>query len=421
VIAIPPSRQRLVAADLARQMGHWLAAAKTFADAEEFAPAAAWRSLEDTVGLPIRRHLGATVQDLIALGKTTSDLVAQARRDGNTTVRAVVATQQFRRRYAQVEVTLDFFGDAVTSRTSGPLQAALTALDQLAVSSMMPALVPAKAPVPPVLTYLDKGMGASILRAGIRLWAPGTVNPCAAIKIVRHNLYRPTSLFHETGHQVAHETGWTQSMRDAIARVLSDDAELRTMWVAWSSEIAADVYAFLHTGYASVAALYDVVGDARTILRWPIGDPHPIGWSRTLLGCALARVSFGTDGPWEALEQSMLASHPADAADPTVARLLIRSRARIGAIAKACLAAPVPRLGGAPMTSVLDPRRVSPSALAELERSAGRALWTSPAWRKSDGIRIVALAGLREAERPETASEWIDRARTWMTREARAA
>ena len=38
-----------------------------------------------------------------------------------------------------------------------------------------------------------------------------------------------------------------------------------------------------------------------------------------------------------------------------------------------------------------------------------------------DGIRIVALAGLREAERPDTAPAWIDRARTWFTTEARVA
>ena len=158
---------------------------------------------------------------------------------------------------------------------------------------MAPVLERAKKPVPRVLVYQDKGTGASILRAGVRLWVPGAVMPVAAIKIVRHNLYRPTSLFHETGHQVAHLTGWTPSVRDSIAKALSADSKLQAMWTAWASEIAADVYAFLHTGYASIAALYDVVGDAQTILRWPIGDPHPIGWLRTALGCEFSRRCFG--------------------------------------------------------------------------------------------------------------------------------
>jgi hypothetical protein len=413
--------QRLVAADLERQTAHWVAAARVFRDAEEFASADAWRSVEQAVGLPLRRQLGGTVEELLRLGTSATELVARARRDGDSLRQAFGAVQLFRRRYAQVEVTLDFFGDAVNSRTSGPLRIALGSLDRLAVESMSAPLLKARVPVPPVLTYLDKGMGASILRVGIRLWAPGTSNPVAAIKIVRHNLYRPTSLFHETGHQVAHLTGWTESMRAEIDRTLADDQELRAMWTPWTSEIAADVFAFLHTGYASVAALYDVVGDARTILRWPIGDPHPIGWLRTILGCALSRRAFGTPGPWDALEQSMIASHPPTRADDTLAPLLERSRARLPQIAAACLEAPVPALGGRPMTSVLDPVRVSPAALAELERSAGPALWTSPHWRQVEGIRAVAIAGLREAERPESARDWIDRIRTWMTTEARAA
>jgi hypothetical protein len=90
-------------------------------------------------------------------------------------------------------------------------------------------------------------------------------------------------------------------------------------------------------------------------------------------------------------------------------------------IAEACLNAPVPALGGKPMGSVIDPARVSPDALLSLERQAGPALWTSPLLRRSEGIRIVALAGLREAERPETATSWIDRARCWLTGDAMAA
>ncbi|WP_298093421.1 hypothetical protein, partial [uncultured Sphingomonas sp.] len=91
-----------------------------------------------------------------------------------------------------------------------------------------------------------------------------------------------------------------------------------------------------------------------------------------------------------------------------------RSRAAMPRIAAACLNAPVPALGGKPMTSIYDPARVSPAALTELERSAGSALWTSPHWRHREGIRIIALAGLREAENPDTAPQWIERARTWL-------
>jgi len=413
--------ERLMAADLERQVAHWLAAARAFRDAEEFASLEAWRSVERETGAPLRQQLNAVAEELIALGEATARLVATARHHPAVLSEAAASVQRFRRRYIQVDVTLDFVGDAVNSRTSPVLRAALSTLDRLAVASMVPVLQAARQPVPRVLTYQDKGTGASILRAGVRLWAPGAVMPCAAVKIVRHNLYRPTSLFHETGHQIAHQTGWNRALQAALARALGDDTELRGMWSAWASEIAADVYAFLHTGYASVAALYDVVGDAETILQWPIGDPHPVGWLRTVLGCAFARRCFGNDGPWVSLQRAMETRFPIAAADATLQPLLARSKDAMPRIAEACLSAGVPGLNGRPMTDVLDPGRVSPAALAELERVAGPALWTSPHWRQTEGIRIVALAGLREAERPETAPMWIDRARTWLTAEARAA
>jgi hypothetical protein len=186
------------------------------------------------------------------------------------------------------------------------------------------------------------------------------------------------------------------------------------MWQPWASEIAADVYAFVLTGYASVAALYDVVADERTILRWPLGDPHPIGWLRTLLGCALCRRAYGP-GPWDQLEEAMVAIYSPTYAEPSTAPLLMRSRDRMAALAEVCLELPVPGFRGHSIAALVDPQQVSPAALAQLERAAGPALWTSPHWRQVEGIRIVALAGLREAEQPDRAAEWAARSRTWMT------
>lgn len=409
-----PTDAALLAADLQRQLAHWLAAARTFRDAEEFASAEAWRSVERDIGAPLRSHLNSVVEELIGLGETAGRAIAKGRSDPAMLPAAAAAVMRFRRRYVQVDTTLDFLGDAVNSRTSVVLRAALSMLDRIAVLSMAPVLARAGKPLPRVLVYQDKGTGASILRAGVRLWAPGSVMPVAAIKIVRHNLYRPTSLFHEVGHQVAHLTDWTPALRDALAHALADDRELAAMWTPWASEIAADVFAFLHTGYASVAALYDVVGDAATIMRWPIGDPHPVGWLRTALGCAMAVQCFGADGPWASLLRAMDVHFPLNLADEAARPLYRRSRAAMPRIAAACLNAPVPALGGKPMTSVHDPARVSPAALTELERSAGSALWTSPHWRHREGIRIIALAGLREAENPDTAPQWIERARTWL-------
>jgi hypothetical protein len=414
------SQASTLAEDLDRQLAHWRAAASSFTDAEEFASRLAWESVELEIGVPVRRQLSRVVEDLLRSGRAASEVVRGAKSDPAALPGAQAAVQRFRRLYLQVETTLDFFGQAVNSRTSPTLRGALRTLDRLAYESIDVTLRPLGLAVPPVLTYLGDGLGASIIRAGIRLWAPGAVNPVAAIKIVRHNLYRPTSLFHETGHQVAHLTGWNDALRDGLGATLVDDPPLRAMWQPWSSEIAADVYAFALTGYASVAALYDVVADERTILRWPLGDPHPIGWLRTLLGCALCRQAYGP-GPWDGLEQALLTAYPATRAEQSTVPLLLRSQARMPQLARLCLDLRVPGFKDRPPSALLDPQRVSPAALAELERTAGPALWTSPHWKRAEGIRIVALAGLREAEQPDRTGDWAERSRAWITSGQRAA
>lgn len=414
------SETALMADELERQIAHWLGAARTFQDAEQFASRAAWESLEQSIGMPVRRQLAGSVDQLLRTGREAGEAIRAARSNPTMLAEARQRVQHFRRLYLKVETTLDFFGQAVNSRTGPALRTTLQLLDAVAFQSMEQALRPLGLPVPPTLTYIGEGLGASILRAGIRLWAPGTVNPVAAIKIVRHNLYRPTSLFHETGHQVAHLTGWNDTLGRALGDALSDDPALRAMWQPWASEITADVFAFTLTGFASVAALYDVVGDERTILRWPLGDPHPVGLLRAQLGCAMARHAFGA-GPWDAFERTIVTAHPVSGAEPSTAALLARSRPRLPQLAAVCLDTRVPGFRHQPITALVDPQGVSPRSLADLEAKAGRSLWTSPHWRRTEGIRVIALAGLREAERPDRATEWIDRARNWMVGSALAA
>ena len=288
---------------------------------------------------------------------------------------------------------------------------------------MAPVLQRANKPVPRVLVYQDKGTGASILRAGVRLWAPGAIMPVAAIKIVRHNLYRPTSLFHETGHQVAFLTDWMPSVRDAISRALADDAELQAMWTPWASEIAADVYAFLHTGYASVAALYDVVGDARH-------DPALAGRrsASDRLAAHRAGLRFLRAVLRRARPVGQIAARDAGTLSdarrrsPRCKPLLVRSMKRHARDRRRLPVGTRARTG-----RQADDRRARSGSACRPPHSrnsnatAVAALWSSAHWRRSEGIRIVALAGLREAEHPETAPAWIDRARAWLTTEARVA
>ena len=177
--------------------------------------------------------------------------------------------------------------------------------------------------------------------------------------------------------------------------------------------------AFALTGYASVAALHDVVADSRTILRWPLGDPHPVGWLRVLLGVAMCRAAFGP-GPWDRLEEAVVTANPLSRAEsrPRPCSAVPRADGRSGGASAST--APVPGFGRRPVTTLVDPPRLAPRAVrARAGRRTGP--WTSPHWRASEGIRIVALAGLREAEHPERAGQWVERAEAWMTDVTRAA
>ena len=142
---------------------------------------------------------------------------------------------------------------------------------------------------PPVLTYLDKGLGASILRAGVRLWDSGALSPAAAIKITRHNLLRPTSLIHETFHQVAHLTGFNAELAEALQTTLLPFSPVAAAaWQQWAREVAADVGAFALLGYAPVPSLANVVdGTTPQVFAMPPRDPHPFAWLRVMFNAAL--------------------------------------------------------------------------------------------------------------------------------------
>src|SRR5690242_19518755 len=85
-----------------------------------------------------------------------------------------------RQQYLRTETTLQFFADAINGRTNPRVAALMRACDTLAYRGMSQLLDQIDKPTPPALTYPHPGLGASVLKAGLRLW-DGEVNPVAAI------------------------------------------------------------------------------------------------------------------------------------------------------------------------------------------------------------------------------------------------
>jgi hypothetical protein len=395
----------------ANEVAHWQQAVDALADLDAVAAPEAWASLETYLEQRVRERLTALVTSLQAEA-------AALRRRLSDADDAVVrhALLRLRSRYLEVETVLDFYGDAVNSRTNPELRRLLQGFDTLAGDSVAASLSPLGIDPIPCLVYVDKGLGAAILRAGIRLWDRGHPSPAAAIKLTRHNLAFPTALLHETGHQVGHLTGWNAELADAIARVVARRSrEVGELWRSWASELAADVHAFVQAGWAPVAALANVVDGTTThVYRIRLGDPHPFPLIRVAFNVACCRSWFGA-GPWDDVGQAWAARHPLEKAPADVAAITRVSLDVLGAVVDACTRQPMSAFHGAPITAFQDPRRVSPASLAELERRSGDALLTSSYLQRRESLRIFALLSARPLTAGPAHSERREDLRAWVT------
>ena len=394
-----------------RQMAHWSAAVDRLADRTAFAAPSSWEALESYLGVALRGSLDDAVARLRAQASSVrSELVAARTFAEFEAVRRRLV--DFRKRYLQAETLVTFYAHAVSSRTSPQISALLRACDAIAVAAMTPVLSAGGLPTPPVLVYVDKGLGASILRAGLRLWDGGTTSPVAAIKVVWHNLLRPTALCHEAGHQAAFAVGWNEQLAHTLAGV---DRVVGEEWAGWASEIAADAVAFVTTGYGAVAALHDVLaGEETPVFLGVPGDVHPSSWLRVLLGVAMCRHSFGS-GPWDDLGDAWVSAHALRRAPLGVRPLLERSRELLPEIASLVLRTRYPCFAGRNLTEIVDPEHVRPHSLTEWQEQVGPALWTSPRWLVEEPLRLLALSSYLIATDPARSSELVTQLQDWMT------
>jgi hypothetical protein len=400
-----------LARQTARELAHWRLAVEALADLDAVAAPEAWASLEVYLQQGVRDRLAAVVAALSQEARALERMLG----DGHATEMVRDGVLRLRERYLQAETVLDFYGDAVNTRTNPTLRALLRGFDTLAGDSMSRSLEPLGLAAPPALTYVDKGLGAAILRAGVRLWDRAHPSPAAAIKLTRHNLSYPTALLHETGHQVGHLTGWNAELADALHETLAPrSVEVAALWRSWASELAADVHAFAQAGWAPVFALANVVdGPTAAVYHIRLGDPHPFAWIRVLFNVALCRRWFG-DGPWDDVGRAWAHRHPPEAAGGEVARIARISLDALDDIVEVCTRRPMRAFQGAPLARLLDPRRVHPAALAELERQAGGSLLTSSYLRRHDAIRILAVLASRAVTDPAGADGHRARLQAWV-------
>jgi len=379
---------------LIRQVNHWLQAATRLSELDNLASGNAWHGIDHKMGAILKASFKKSIDQVIAQANSLKRQLENAPEQEN--LRNIKrGLLQLRNSYLKAEETIHFYTVAINSRTTPGIAALLRACDVLCVKSMQELLQPLGKETPLVLTYVDKGVGASILKAGLRLW-DGNISQVAAIKVTQHNLYRPTAIIHETGHQMAHILNWNEELSSALNNELNNHPKIDgAAFAGWSSEMAADAFAFVHTGYAAVAALHDVVSGApQAVFAYHQHDPHPISYIRVLMNIEMCRQFYGP-GPWDNLEESFKNDYDINLVNFPSTGLIKMCAAALPDVVKILLKTSYRAFGNKSLSQIIPPEKVSPNELEKLEYMAGPALFTSHAWIWKDCLKLLALNGYK--------------------------
>ena len=210
---------------------------------------------------------------------------------------------------------LDLFADAITQRSEAETGVWLSGLDVAAQDALR--LPGAFYDAPPVVCYLDRGLGGAIRRARTRLPGGGE-NPAAIIRIPRERMIGfgiASSLVHEVGHQGAALLELVASLKAELKSIEAQaPAPEKVAWRYWAktiSEVVADFWALAKVGVASTLGLIGIVSLPRPfVFRINLHDPHPFPWIRVMVSCAIGDRLY-PHVQWRQLAATWEALYPA--------------------------------------------------------------------------------------------------------------
>jgi hypothetical protein len=260
----------------------------------------------------------------------------------------------------------DVFAIVMTQRSEHDTGVWLSGLDVVAADALE---FPDYYQAPPVVCYLDRGMGAAIRRARTRLPGGGE-SPVAVIRFPRERMVGSgiaSSLVHEVGHQAAALLGLVGSIRDALHHQEPDrEDSLWRFWERWISEIVADLWAVAKVGVVSTLGLMGVVSLPRPfVFRINLDDPHPVPWIRVKLSCALGDALY-PHPQWKRLAAIWESYYPRDGLDSQRRDLIGRLENSIPQFVALLLNHRPQALRGRPLIEALKMRDREPQRLAAL-------------------------------------------------------
>jgi hypothetical protein len=298
-----------------------------------------------------------------------------------------------RLRFNRVLAHFELFADALLQRCEHDDGVLLRGLDILASDAL--ALGAAYFEPCPVITYLDRGVGAAIRKARTRLPGGGQ-NPVAIIRVPRERMVGSgigASLVHEVGHQFAASIGLMQPLRAALyARCGGPHDTEWSVWARWVSEIVADFWAVGVLGIGGTLGLMQVVSLPRAfIFKVRFDDPHPAPWLRVHLSCALGEALY-PHPQWSRLRDLWNCLYPLDPGalqTPLIRRLYAHIPHLIDALLEHRPAA----CAGGRLRDVVPVAERQPARLAALRQA-----WQSAPGELQNAAPSLAIAVLGQAK-----------------------
>jgi hypothetical protein len=374
-------------------------------------------SLLPKAQIAIERFLARGRSDL---GRRIQDYIGWLHGPGSASS-AAEAQQKFvflRLRFNAVLSQLELFSQVITQRGESEQGVWLSGLDVVSSDALA---LPGIYEAPPVICYLDRGVGAAIRRARTRLPGGGE-NPVAIIRIPRERMIGSgiaSSLIHEVGHQGAQLLGLVNSLRPVLQARQSQAADplLWQLWERWISEIVSDFWSVARIGVVATLGLIGVVGLPRPfVFRINVDDPHPVPWIRVKLSCAIGDA-LNPHPQWNRVAQMWESYYPLDALDDTRRDLILRLEKSLPAFVGLLTDHRPPALHGRSLNEAMQAQDRSPRRLTTLFQ-----LWNrtpGDMYRASPSL-VFAVIGQAKADgnlSPEDESDLLARLLThWAMR-----
>ena len=300
-----------------------------------------------------------------------------------------------RLRFNTVLTHFDVFDDVLTQRSESETGVWLAGLD--AVSRDALALKGRYYEIPPVICYLDRGVGAAIRRARTRLPGGGE-NPAAIVRVPRERMVGASiasSLIHEVGHQASVLLGLIDSLRPILRGMQRNVGTARIAWEfleRWISEILADFFSVARVGIGSTMGLMGVVSLPRAfVFRISLDDPHPFPWIRVKISAAIGKALF-PHTQWDRLCRLWEALYPLEGLAPQRRQFIAILEHAIPGFVALLVNHRSRSLRGRTLAEVLETGERQPARLSALFRS-----WRSAPWRMYQARPSLVFAVIGQA------------------------